>query len=193
MPSTQPVDAVTRILQAAERDMQDPLDTLLPFIYEELRAMARRHLAREVSNQTLVTTELVHEAYLRLADSGSVTNKGRTYFFGAASRAMRLILVDRARRRASQKRGSGVRPESLSEKDVAFEDFVTDIIDLDNALNELSEVSQRAVRVVECRYFGGLTVDDTAIALGTSVRTVKRDWILAKGFLAKRLKELDDS
>jgi RNA polymerase sigma factor (TIGR02999 family) len=185
-------EAVTRILESAERRDVDPLDQLLPVVYSELRLMAKRALAKESSNQTLVTTELVHEAYLRLAASSSVTEKGRTYFFGAASRAMRLILVDRARRRASQKRGGGIRPERLSEADAVLDEFVTDIIDLDKALEELGALSPRAVRVIECRYFGGLTLEETADALNTSSRTVKRDWVLAKGFLKKSLKREPD-
>jgi RNA polymerase sigma factor (TIGR02999 family) len=147
--------------------------------------MAHRQLARELGGpgRTLQTTELVHEAYLKLVDETQVTRRGRAYFFAAAANAMRQVLVDRARRRRASKRGSGRAALSLDEGSVAVDTFADELVSLDDALGQLASISERQARVVDCRYFGGLTVEETAEALGVSPRTVKSDWALARAWL----------
>jgi RNA polymerase sigma factor (TIGR02999 family) len=164
------------------------LDDLVPVIFEELRAMARRQLSREHERYTLQTTELVHEAYLRLVGDAAVTQRGRAYFYAAAARAMRQVLVDAARRRNSAKRGSGVVALSLDEQVGAVDAYAHQLLDLDVALEELERRSSRPARVVECRVFGGMSVEDTAEALGVSPRTVKSDWALARAWLYDALR-----
>jgi RNA polymerase sigma factor (TIGR02999 family) len=181
-------DAITSLLKGDLRN-GPVLDRLLPLVYDELRVMARRHLLGEHENHTLNTTGLVHEAYLKLVDQTWASAEGRGYFFGAASRAMRQILVDHARRKVRTKRGGNQQAISLEEHHLVVDGFDTDLLAVDDALRELSGLEPRAVRVIECRFFGGLSVEETAEALGISVRTVKRDWILAKAWLHRRLKE----
>jgi RNA polymerase sigma factor (TIGR02999 family) len=180
----------TSLLLAAEPAGDPSLVDLVPLIYDELRDLAHRQLARAGAGATLQTTELVHEAYLRLVDDTKVTRLGRAYFFGAAAGAMRRILVDRARRRTAAKRGGGpalsildADPESL-----AVDAFADELIDLDAALTDLAALDARQARVVECRYFGGMSVEETAAALGVSSRTVKYDWALARAWLHNALR-----
>ena len=172
----------------ASGDLTDPvtLDRLVPAIYEELRAMARRQLAGERPGHTLQTTALVHEAYLRLVDHERVTTRGRAYFFGAAARAMRQILVEHARRRGARKRRPETGAPSLDVGD-SVDAFAADLLDLHHALDELASQHPRQARVVECRYFGGLSVDETAEALEVSARTVKNDWAMARAWLFRNL------
>jgi len=177
-------------------DQPDPgvpaLDDLLPLILDELRVLAHRQLAREHGPVSLQTTELVHEAYLRLSASPALTAKGRTYFFAAAGRAMRQVLVDAARRRSAAKRGGGLRLLSLDTADGArpsVQALGEELLALDAALDALAADHPRLARVVECRFFGGLSVDDTAAALGVSPRTVKADWAMARAWLHERLAE----
>ena len=159
------------------------LDELVPLIFDELRAMARRQLSRQQERYTLQTTELVNEAYLRLVGDAGVTRRGRAYFYGSAARAMRQVLVDAARRRNSAKRGSGVVALSLDEHTGDVDAYAHEVLDLDVALRELESRNPRHARVVECRFFGGMSVEDTAEALGISPRTVKSDWALARAWL----------
>jgi RNA polymerase sigma factor (TIGR02999 family) len=159
------------------------LDELVPLIFDELRAMARRQLSRQQERYTLQTTELVNEAYLRLVGDAGVTRRGRAYFYGAAARAMRQVLVDAARRRNSAKRGSGAVALSLDERTGEVDAYAHELLDLDGALRELERRNPRHARVVECRFFGGMSVEDTAEALGVSPRTVKSDWALARAWL----------
>ncbi|MFQ5572465.1 MAG: ECF-type sigma factor [Rhodothermales bacterium] len=182
-----PREAVTALLYAADPSDGDLTDRLLPLVYEELRTMAHRHLARERSDHTLNTTALVHEAYLKLVDQTQVTARGRTYFFGAAARAMRQILVDYARRRTRLKRGGKQAPDTLKETHLTVDNFAAELIDLDEALDELSLLNTRQAHVVVCRFFAGLNIEEAASVLGISSRTVKRDWALAKAWLYRRL------
>lgn len=175
--------AATTLLRTADSAGAPPLERLVPVIYEELHRMAHGQLAREQRDPTIQTTELVHEAYLRLVDDTRVTRRGRAYFFGAAARAMRQVLIDAARRRGAEKRGGGEAPVTLEEDQVAVDAYASDLLDLDTALTELESRSPRQVRVVECRYFAGLNVDETAAALDISPRTVKSDWALARAWL----------
>ena len=182
----------TILLQSADLDDAETVTGLVPMIYDELRAMAHRQLAREGLEQTLQTTELVHEAYLRLVDDRYVTRRGRAYFFAAASHAMRRVLVDRARRRSAYKRGGGYCTTfALDETSVAVDAFAEELLDLDDALERLAALDPRQARVVECRYFGGLDVEETAVALGVSPRTVKSDWALARAWLYGELRDCD--
>lgn len=172
---------------SAEVDAEEVWDRLVPLVYEELRALARRQLVRAGADATLDTTELVHEAFLRLVDGTRVVGNGRPYFFGAAARAMRQVLVDHARRRSRQKRGGGQRLVSLRTAHLAEEPADYDLVELDDALNLLTEVYPRAVRVVECRFFAGMSVEETGEVLGIAERTVKRDWALARAWLQREL------
>lgn len=181
--------ATTTLLQTVDSPDAASLERLVPVIYEELRQMAHRQLAREQRNPTIQTTELVHEAYLKLVDDARVTRQGRAYFFGAAARAMRQVLIDAARRRGAAKRGGGEAPLTLEEQHVAVDAYAAELIDLDEALSELEKRSPRQVRVVECRFFGGLTVAETAAALELSPRTIKSDWALARAWLFDALRD----
>jgi RNA polymerase sigma factor (TIGR02999 family) len=182
-------DAVTQVLSAARPDGRDVFDELLPLVYDELRQIAHRHLAHERRQRTLNTTALVHEAYLKLVDQSRVPEKGRDYFFAAVARAMRQVLVDAARRRGRFKRGEGVAPLNLDDFQVAVDDFATELKDLDEALERLETQFPRQARVVECRFFGGLSVEETAEALELAPRTVKRDWALARAWLFRELRD----
>lgn len=181
-------DAVTAVLSAAGREGRDVFDELLPLVYDELRQIAHRHLARERRQRTLNTTGLVHEAYLKLVDQAQVPVKSRSYFFAAAARAMRQVLVDAARRRGRLKRGGGQVPLDLEDFQVAVDDFAAELRDLDEALERLAALFPRQARVVECRFFGGLSVEETAEALEMAPRTVKRDWSLARAWLYRELR-----
>ena len=164
-----------------------PLDELVPQIFDELRDLARRELSREHDRFTLQTTDLVHEAYLRLATNQRVTSRGRPYFYAAASRAMRQVLIEAARRRGAAKRGAGAKLISLDDQAGAVDAYGDELVELDLALVELEKRNPRHARVVECRFFGGMTVEDVAEALGISPRTVKSDWAIARAWLYETL------
>jgi RNA polymerase sigma-70 factor, ECF subfamily len=157
-------------------------------LYDELRELARRQLAREHRLPTLQPTELVHEAWLRLIDSDQVGQRGRAYFFGAAARAMRHVLIEAARRRGAVKRGGGQEHVTLDEGHAMVDAYASELVELDDALQELEQLNPRHARVVECRYFGGLSVEETAAALDVSPRTVKSDWALARAWLYTALR-----
>jgi RNA polymerase sigma factor (TIGR02999 family) len=186
--SPDPRDAVTAVLSAAGADGRDAVDALLPLVYDELRRVAHRHLARERGPRTLSTTALVHEAYLKLVDQKHAPVKSRAYFFAAAARAMRQVLVDAARRRGRLKRGAGERPLDLDDFQVSVDDFAAELREVDEALDELALRFPRQARVVECRFFGGLSVEETAEALDLAPRTVKRDWSLARAWLYREMR-----
>jgi RNA polymerase sigma factor (TIGR02999 family) len=157
----------------------------VPLLYDELRVLARRALRRENAGHSVTTTALVHEAYLKLGAARG-TPWPRAHFFGAAARAMRQVLVDLARSRRSAKRGGGAGPLPLDEALVA-DQRADGLLELDDALRRLEDVSPRLLRVVECRYFGGLSEEETAEILGVTARTVRRDWVKAKGWLNQAL------
>jgi RNA polymerase sigma factor (TIGR02999 family) len=160
-----------------------PLDRLVPLVYDELRAMASRRLRVDDAAITLAPTELVHEAYVRLANAAQVTARGRAYFFAAAAQAMRHIVVDHARRRRRLKRGGGQRAITLDSELVLGPGNQTDVLDLELGLDALGTIAERAAKVVECRFYGGLSIDDTALTLGVTARTVNRDWDFARAWL----------
>jgi RNA polymerase sigma factor (TIGR02999 family) len=173
---------VTKALVAAAAGDSAAADDLWRLIYDELHRIAHRHLARERSDHTLSTTALVHEAYLRLVDQGT-TWQSRGHFYAVASRIFRRILVDHARERGAQKRGAGLARVTLDEKLIRVDERLDELLALDEALDRLSVVDERLARLVECRYFGGLTDEEIAESFGLSDRTVRRDWVKAKGLL----------
>jgi len=163
------------------------LDRLVPLVYDELRRVARRRLRGESPGHALQSTALVHEVYLRLVDVDRMTFTSRAHFFGVAATLMRQILVDHARRQAADKRGGGATMLSLDEALPAVQTSSIDVLALDQALDALSAIDSRQCRVVELRFFAGLTIDEAATALGTSPATVEREWVLAKAWLFRRL------
>jgi RNA polymerase sigma factor (TIGR02999 family) len=177
-----PRSRIAGVLESSRRDDASTVERLVPLIYDELRAMAHRQLGQEHGDTTLQTTALVHEAYLKLAGS-DLTGRGRAYFFAAAAQAMRQVLVDRARRRKAAKRGGTAELVTLGENDAAVDGFAVEIIELDDALRELAQRSPRQVQVIEYRFFGGMSVEETAEALGVSPRTVESDWAMARAWL----------
>jgi RNA polymerase sigma factor (TIGR02999 family) len=163
------------------------LDGLFPAVYDELRRVAHRHLSGEHTGHTLDTTGLVHEAYLELIKFDRIKWPGRAGVLAAASRAMRRILIDYAVTRKAQKRGGGVIAEPLDDALVMATSRGDELLALDEALVRLAATNERYARVVECRFFGGMSVEDTAEALGTSPATVKRDWTIARAWLNREL------
>jgi RNA polymerase sigma factor (TIGR02999 family) len=166
---------------------RDSLDQLMPVVYEHLRLIARRQLAIREQGSTLSTTGLVHEAYLKLADRSRVAWSDRGHFFALASVAMRHVLVDRAKARLAQKREGASHRVTLDNEQVAVEDQPEALLDLNEAVDRLAMEEPRLARVVECRFFGGLTEDETAEALGITTRTVQRDWAKARMLLRRAL------
>ena len=156
------------------------LDQLMPLVYEELKRIAHRHLRVNESRATLSTTELVHEAFLKLVSDAETDWEGRAHFFGAASRAMRQVLVDFARRRTAVKRGGGLERVSLGDGDAALEIELDEILALDEALDQLDAVDPRLRQVVELRFFAARSEAEIARMLGVSPRTVERDWLKAR-------------
>jgi RNA polymerase sigma factor (TIGR02999 family) len=176
-------DDTTSLLESAEAGDRTAMERLVPIVYGELRRMARHQRAREGHHPTLNTTELVHEAWLRLAGDPRVTERGRAYFMGAAARAMRRVLIDAARRRQTDKRGADPVRVTLSDDVAQVDAYASELVDLDRALTGLERENARLARTVECRFFCGMTVEETAAALEVSPRTVKADWALARAWL----------
>jgi RNA polymerase sigma-70 factor, ECF subfamily len=168
---------------------REAVDALLPLIYEELRRIAHYRLRAEQTGHTLETTGLVHEAYLRLVGSEHLEFESRAHFLAIAAQAMRHILIDSALSRRTQKRGGGVRALPLDSVPIVAEERSEELLALDEALQRLSAMNERQARVVECRYFGGMNIEDTAVALDMSTATVKRDWMLARAWLNRELQQ----
>jgi len=185
---------ITALLRAAEQGDRSALEACFPLVYEELRTIARRQRRAWHGNSTLNTTALLHEAYLKLVDQGSVSAKNRAHFFAIASTAMRHILCNYARDRTRQKRGGGIQEVSLQDVEAAaaqssFSDEAADVLAaLGEALGRLDELDKRQSQVVECRFFSGLSVEDTALALDISPATVKRDWAFARAWLLTQMR-----
>lgn len=184
-----PPDAgpITDLLLQVRVGDASAMDRLFPLVYDEMRRRAHRALQREHPDHTLGTTGLVHEAYLKLVDQTRVGWKDRAHFFAVAALAMRRILVDYARRHRRAKRGGGVSPVTLDEGAVSLDERAENLVALDEALTRLGELNPRLSQVVECRFFGGLTEEEIAEALGVTTRTVKRDWAKARGWLYQEL------
>jgi RNA polymerase sigma factor (TIGR02999 family) len=187
-PGARPSLQVTELLMAWGKGDRSAFDRLVPLVHEELRRLARRQMGRERRGHTLQTTALVNEAYLRLIDVSRVRWQDRAHFLAMSASLMRRILVEHARSRQSLKRGGDLQKVSLEEAVGVSRERGVDLIALDDALQTLAAVNARKSQVVEMRFFGGLTVDETAEALGVSPRTVMNDWTLAKVWL---LRELD--
>jgi len=167
---------------------QAALNQLMPLVYDELRRLASRYLRQERPGHTLQTTALVHEVYLKLVDQKNANLQNRVQFFAVAAQVMRHILVDYARSRKASKRGGGYCRLSLDEGVLSSEENDADLLSLNEALNSLEAIDSQQSRVVELRVFGGLTVEETAEALGISPRTVKREWSMAKAWLHRQIR-----
>jgi RNA polymerase sigma factor (TIGR02999 family) len=179
---------ISLLLEAWSRGDQSAFEKLVPVVYGELHRLAHRYMAREQFERTLQTTALVNEAYLRLVDANRVQWQNRTHFFAISAQIMRRILVDFARSRGYQKRGGNLRKVSFDEAVTVSPEPDPDLIELDHALSALAAIDPRKARVVELRFFGGLSVEETAEVLKVSPDTVMRDWRLAKVWLARELK-----
>jgi RNA polymerase sigma factor (TIGR02999 family) len=185
---------ITTLLKAWRRGDHGALDRLTPLVYDHLRKLARQYVRKEHSPTHLDATALVHEAYVRLVDARSVDWQDRAHFYAVSARIMRRILVDAARARASAKRGGGIQRVnrssvvSLENVPAAGTDRALEIVALDDALTALAQMDSRRAQVVELRFFGGLSVEETAEALSVSPQTVMRDWKLARAWLARELR-----
>jgi RNA polymerase sigma factor (TIGR02999 family) len=178
---------VSQLLVAWSSGDQSALEELMPLVYEELRRLAHHYIRRERPGHTLQTSGLVNEAYLRLVDQTNVQWQNRAHFFGIAARLMRQILVDYARRQRYAKRGGDARRLSLDEALTISKERAADVVALDDALKTLAEIDSRQGQIVELRFFGGLSIEETAEVLSVSAGTVMRDWTLAKAWLRREL------
>ena len=181
-------ESITDLLLRLGRGEGEVMDRLYPLVYEQLRRIAHRRMRAERPGHTLGTTGLVHETYLRLVDQTRVEWHDRAQFYALAARAMRRVLVDYARRYRALQRGGGLRRVPLTE-DAALTEQGESLLALDEALERLAALNGRLSQVVECRYFAGLTEDETAEVLGVTTRTVQRDWAKARGWLYLELRE----
>lgn len=184
---TSPDHDVTRLLQQWAQGDQAALEQLMPLVYRELHKMAKRYMAGQDPGHTLQTTAVIHEAYLKLAGRQGQSWVNRDHFFGVAAKAMRHVLVDYARSRRAAKRGTAVRIVPLEEGSPFAGGVAAEIIALDEALTAMAKLDARKAQVVELRYFGGLSVEETARALQVSPETVARDWKFAKSFLQRQI------
>jgi len=180
---------VTLLLKQLSAGDHDAVDQLVPVLYNELRRLAAYYLRQERSNHTLQATALVHEAYLRLVDQRAVEWKNRSHFLGVAAQVMRRILLDYARSHQAVKRGGPSPKISLDDAMVYGEDQTGQLVALDELLTRLSSMDPQQGRIVELRFFGGMSVEETAELLGISPRTVKRDWAMAKSWLSRELRK----
>jgi RNA polymerase sigma factor (TIGR02999 family) len=188
--SDEPEKPITRLLREWQGGSAQALDQLMPLVYGELHALASRYLARERRDHTLQTTALLHEAYLRMAGPRETDWQSRAHFFGVAAQVMRRILVDHARRDRRVKRGGGAPHLALEDVDPAATPAPLDAVDayaLDQALSRLEALDAQQGRLVELRYFGGLTIEETAEVMRVSTATVKRDWAVARAWLYREL------
>jgi RNA polymerase sigma-70 factor (ECF subfamily) len=174
---------ITQLLIEVTNRNSAAVDVLLPLIYDELRSLAANYLRRERPDHTLEPTALVHEAYLRMVDQTQVNWQNRAHFFGVAAQMMRRILVDHARAHNAEKRGQDFQKFSLDENIDKAVERSSELIALDDALHALAEIDEQKGRIVELRFFGGLSIDETAEVLGVSAPTVKRQWRMAKAWL----------
>jgi RNA polymerase sigma factor (TIGR02999 family) len=180
---------VTQLLAELGHGGRDTLDRLLPIVYAELQRIAHRQLQGERTDHTMATTDLVHEAYMKLVGLDHIEWKNRAQFFAVAAQAMRRVLVDYAISRRAQKRGGERRKVPLDDAMLVAEQQADELLALHNALIQLEGMNQRLGRIVECRYFAGMSIEETAEALGISPATVKRDWTMARAWLHRELSE----
>ena len=181
-------EATDLLLDSTGGDRQ-ALDRLVPLVYDQLRRIAHRELRRARPNNSLTTTEIVHEAYLRLVDHNRIAQGERGVFLSVAAVSMRRLVIEFARRAHAKKRGAGKRPLSLDDEIMADEEPSDMLLALDEALTRLAALNERIARVVECRYFAGLTEEEAGEALGITARTVRRDWTKAKAWLYAELND----
>ena len=179
---------ITRLLVSIRQGRREAVDQLLPIVYDEMRAMARRRLGARPPSQTLDTTGLVHEAYLKLFDQTRLVWEDRKHFYSVVAMAMRQIIVDHARRRMARKRGAGQQLIDIESANPASEDRIEQVLAVHEALEKLKLLDERLASLVELRYFAGLSVEETADVLGMSDRTVKRDWRKARALLYEALR-----
>jgi RNA polymerase sigma factor (TIGR02999 family) len=184
----QPTHDVTELLLAHGRGDAAAFDRLVGLVYDDLRRLARGQLRRMRPGQTLDTTALVHEAYVRLVDQRRVPWQDRGHFLAVTATAMRQILIDYARARTRHKRGGGAVPATLDEAQIGVAGDAEALLEINRALERLGEIDPRLVRVVECRYFAGYSEQETATALGVSLRTAQRDWLRARAWLREALR-----
>jgi RNA polymerase sigma factor (TIGR02999 family) len=184
---TEPSHDVTQLLNELAGGNRTVVDALMPLVYDELRRLAHLRLSRERSDHTLNTTALVHEAYLKLVKQQSVSWQNRAHFLGIAAQAMRRILINYAQSRMAEKRGGGQQIVELNEELAIQEGRAEELIALDAALEKLAALDERQSKIVEYRFFGGLTHEDIAEVLGMSVPTVQRSWRMARAWLAREL------
>ena len=182
---------ITALLQAHAAGDTQALGQLMPRVYDQLRRIARNRLRQERVRHTLAATELVHEAFLKLVPVERIDWRNRAHFYAIAARAMRNVLIDHAVRRRAAKRGGGVTALSLEEADAVTEHSLDDLIALSQALERLEQMNPRHAQVVECRFFGGLSLDETAAVLDMSAATVSRDWTFARAWLYRELERTD--
>ena len=183
---------VTRILSQIESGDPSAAEQLLPLVYDELRNLAAAKMAQENPGQTLQATGLVHEAYMRLVDGDRAQHwDGRRHFFAAAAEAMRRILVENARRKGRQRHGGDRKRNDLCDFDIVGLPLLDEVLDLDEALRQLSEHESRSAELAKLRFFAGLTLDEAALALDISLRTAKRDWAYARAWLGRSLRAYD--
>jgi RNA polymerase sigma factor (TIGR02999 family) len=178
---------VTQLLIEWSNGNKAALDELMPLVHKELHRLAHRYLSRERPDHTLQTTALVNEAYLRLVDRENVHWQNRAHFFAISAQLMRCILVDHARSLAYAKRGGGARKIALDEALIGSQERAADVVALDDALKQLASFDPQQSRIVELRFFGGLTIEETAEALSISPATIKREWVSAKAWLYQEL------
>jgi RNA polymerase sigma factor (TIGR02999 family) len=182
-----PPSQITQLLQRWRDGNREALDALLPLVYEELRRLAHRHLRNERAEHTLQSSALVHEAYLRLIGQDFPQWEGRTHFFAIAAQLMRQILVDYARRHRASKRGSGVCMLTLGDVEALPQRKDVDVIALSDALNSLAAIDPRQSRVVELRFFAGLSLEETSEIMGIGTATIQRDWTAARAWLHREI------
>ncbi len=180
---------VTQLLNKVSNGDELALDSILPLVYNELRKISSKYLRDEYRHHTLQTTELVHEAYIKLIGSNPLSWESRAHFYGIAARSMRQILVDYARKRKSQKRGSGLTYITLDKVAQNFINVDEHILDLNDALEKLESIEERSSKIVELRFFSGLSIDETAEILKVSPATIKRDWNFAKAWLYREISQ----
>lgn len=178
---------ITQLLNAASTGDNFAINNILPIVYNELRKISSKYLRDEYKKHTLQTTELVHEAYLKLIGNQNLAWESRAHFYGIAARSMRQILVDYARKKKSEKRGKGKTQLSLDNVNIVLSDSNEQILNLNEALTKLEQIEERSCKIVELRFFSGLSIEETAEMLNISVSTVKRDWQFAKAWLYREI------
>lgn len=184
---------ITQLLLAWRNGDNEALNRLIPLVYDELRQFAHRYMNKRFAGQTLQTTALVNEAYIRLVGQDQVDWQNRTHFFAVCARVMRNLLVDRARSRQADKHGGGARRVSLDDAAIVLPERQIDLLALDEALDRLAGIDPRKSQIVEMRYFGGMSVEETAEVLAVSSITVKREWLKARAWLYRELDKRSDA